>query len=385
MDIDFDASAFLEQQRDAAPAELQPVFFQLEDLYDRKLWHQLTDALILLFNNPQSAPLRMPLFREFVGSFQGKINQLKLVSLGLSAASQCQDYSKALQFLSDITEKVDTPSTQDAFVYATVETARMKLLLGQLDESRESMDKAGKILDSFDSVENVIHAAYYRVNADYYKAKAEYAAYYKNALLFLACVNVDKDLTIAEAQERAYDLSISALLGETIYNFGELLLHPVLNSLNGTEHEWLREVLFALNCGDIARFEGLQGHLAKQPLLQASLSFLRQKICLTALIEAVFKRPPHDRALAFSTIAAETRLVHDEVEHLVMKALSLNLLKGNIDQVDQVVRVTWVQPRVLDMNQVEGMRQRLVDWASQVKTLEGFVHKTGEDLEVWVQ
>lgn len=40
-----------------------------------------------------------------------------------------------------------------------------------------------------------------------------------------------------------------------------------------------------------------------------------------ALIETVFKRSAGDRTMSFETIAAETRLPQDEVEHLVMKAL----------------------------------------------------------------
>lgn len=42
-----------------------------------------------------------------------------------------------------------------------------------------------------------------------------------------------------------------------------------------------------------------------------------------ALIESVFKRPTNDRVIPFSIIAKETKLPADEVEHLVMKALSL--------------------------------------------------------------
>jgi hypothetical protein len=63
---------------------------------------------------------------------------------------------------------VNTPATQDAYVYALVEAASLKLLLGQGEAVRKDLDGAAKILDTFDSVDPVIHAAYYRVNADYY-------------------------------------------------------------------------------------------------------------------------------------------------------------------------------------------------------------------------
>jgi hypothetical protein len=63
---------------------------------------------------------------------------------------------------------VNTSATQDAYVYALVEAASLKLLLGQGEAVRKDLDGAAKILDTFDSVDPVIHAAYYRVNADYY-------------------------------------------------------------------------------------------------------------------------------------------------------------------------------------------------------------------------
>lgn len=56
---------------------------------------------------------------------------------------------------------------------------------------------------------------------------------------------------------RAHDLSVSAFLGDAIYNFGELLMHPILEALNGTEHEWLKRLLFTFNEGNIGKFEAL--------------------------------------------------------------------------------------------------------------------------------
>ena len=78
------------------------------------------------------------------------------------------DYEEALEFMTGVAGKVNQPASQDAYVYATVETARIKLYLGDLDGARKALDEAEKILDRFDSVEPVVNASFYRVNADYY-------------------------------------------------------------------------------------------------------------------------------------------------------------------------------------------------------------------------
>jgi 26S proteasome regulatory subunit N9 len=64
-----------------------------------------------------------------------------------------------------------------------------------------------------------------------------------------------------------------------------------------------------------------------------------------------------------------------------MKALSLGLLRGSIDQVDKIARINWVQPKVLDMQQVENMRSRLREWDSSVNQLGNWIENVGQD--VW--
>ena len=69
-------------------------------------------------------------------------------------------------------------------------------------------------------------------------------------------------------------------------------------------------------------------------------AFLRQKLCLMTLVEMIFKKSKESRGqLSFSDVANETRIPLDEVEHLVMKAQSLGLVKGYIDQVDSIILV----------------------------------------------
>lgn len=78
------------------------------------------------------------------------------------------DDHERLTFLASLASKVNKPQSQDAFVYATVAVARVKLQLQDYDGARKDLDQAEHILDSFDSVETVVHASFYRVNADFY-------------------------------------------------------------------------------------------------------------------------------------------------------------------------------------------------------------------------
>ena len=73
--------------------------------------------------------------------------------------------------MTNLAEKVK--AQQDAYVYALVESAALKLAIGQGDTVRKDLDAANKILDTFDSVDPIIHAAFYRVSADYYSVSLE--------------------------------------------------------------------------------------------------------------------------------------------------------------------------------------------------------------------
>lgn len=275
---------------------------------------------------------------------------------------------------------MNKPSSQDAYVYAKTAVASVELQMGRLEEAKKDLDTCEQILDNFDSVENIVHAAFYRVSANYSQAKLEFAPYYRTTLLYLACIDLES-LPLSERQKLAYDLSVAALVSDSIYNFGELLLHPILDTLTGTEHSWLRDLLLAFNRGDLGAYEILAANMDKNNLLKEHQMFLYQKISLSALTETVFRRPPHDRAMTFATISEETKVRPNEIEHLIMKALSLGLLRGTIDQVAEVARISWVQPKVLDKGQISGMRDRLKEWDQGVNRLGNWIEGVGKD--VW--
>ena len=129
------------------------------------------------------------------------------------------DPATHLQFLTDLLERVNTEKAPEAHVLLLATLAHAKLLYGDHEGTKNDIDAAWKVLDELSGVDPSVNAAYYGVAADYYKvrttsapcyvndrsrtlaraqSRAEYAPYYKNSLLYLACIDPAKDLTPQE-------------------------------------------------------------------------------------------------------------------------------------------------------------------------------------------
>jgi 26S proteasome regulatory subunit N9 len=59
---------------------------------------------------------------------------------------------------------------------------------------------------------------------------------------------------IEERHALAVDVALSALVGEGVFNFGEIIEHPILASLEGTPDAWLRDLLAVFHTGDVDAF-----------------------------------------------------------------------------------------------------------------------------------
>lgn len=81
-----------------------------------------------------------------------------------------------------------------------------------------------------------------------------------------------------------------------------------------------------------------------------------------ALIELIFTLPKHDRNLTFDLIAQTTCVPKNQVEFLIIEAMSLELIKGTINQVEERVSIHWVIPRVLNKDRVKVMREKVSAW-----------------------
>ena len=65
-----------------------------------------------------------------------------------------------------------------------------------------------------------------------------------------------------------------------------------------------------------------------------------------------------------------------------MKALSLKLLRGKIDQVDGVFSAEWVRPKMLNMEEIEVLNKRFETWASEVESIAQIAEKVSPEVVV---
>lgn len=78
---------------------------------------------------------------------------------------------------------MDTADSQDAHVYALGDVANVKLSLKDLEGAQKDLATCQRVLDGFDSVETVVHASFYRVNADYYHVSSPQSYFRSNKRL----------------------------------------------------------------------------------------------------------------------------------------------------------------------------------------------------------
>ncbi|KAK3786730.1 hypothetical protein RRG08_000938 [Elysia crispata] len=373
-----DVAGYLSEQQRKSTGDIATEWTSIEELYNKKLWHQLTLKLLQFCKNPIFAKgdglLRM--YENFLSDFEHRINPLSLAELSAFIVRQITDPKSALEFLEKMKDKVK--AREEAKLLCMTLMGIIHLRSKEFPPVKALIEESEKILNDIDGV-SPVHGRFYELTSNYHKLMGNHAQYYQEALRFLGCTDL-KDMPSAEQAERAFNIGLAAIIGDRVYNFGELLAHEILGSLQNTSNAWLVELLYAFNSGNIDKFNALKDKWSAQPDLQANEAVMRNKINLLCLMEMTFQRPATDRQLTFENIAETARIPKNDVELLVMKALSLGLVRGSIDEIDQKCHMTWVQPRVLDRQQIASMQKRLDVLGADIGHMERLLETHAHDI-----
>lgn len=374
--MDTEPNPVLAAQKQAHP-ELGDLIDELQKYVASKLYHQLTEALFKYLAAPAFLPSKpsagselLDLFNGFVKPFENKFDKLRWVQI-LDIVSKPQKPDDALGLIAPFEELVST--NRDARYLMQTLKAEKLTLAGRLDEAKELLSSLGQEIDQAYEVHTLIQSSYHKTYALLWDKLEKPQEYFASSILYLKYT----PLTSIPEGERAllaFNIGVAALIAEEEFNFGELLQQELLASIVGTEYAWLKDLLVAFGEGKFDLFDAaMASHSSKisatPALKQREDSVLRPKMCALSLMELAFRKPKKQRRLSFEEIGQHCRVGPKEVEYLVMKSMCANLVSGQIDQVAQLVIVTWVKPRILDNARIDLMRERMDAWAAQTGLL----------------
>jgi len=384
---DAEPSPVLEAQRKSHP-ELGEKIDLLQKNANAKLYKQLTDTLLEYLASPPfldagAASELRDFYQGFIKSFESKFDKVKYVQI-LAIVCRPQSADVALELIAPFEESVKDHKAPK-FLWLALKGEKL-VMADKLDDAKELLSDLGTEMDATYNVDAVIQSQFHKTNALLWKKLLRHAEFFKSSILYLAYTPLSA-IPVEDRARLAFDIGVAALVAPEEFEFGELLQQELLGCVDGTEFAWIKEVLQAYGEGKFdmwdAAFSKHRASIDATPELKAAeTAVLRSKMAVLALMELAFRKPKKQRRLTFEELAQHCRVGPKEVEHLVMKAMSAQLVKGQIDEVLQIVIVTWVKPRILDTVRIDLMRSRMDEWALKTGLLLGHLEEMTPELLV---
>jgi 26S proteasome regulatory subunit N9 len=396
------------EQMSAEFPDLAGKYAAIANACQLKLWHPLTLLSLEFCQDPACARLDssgshtyLGLYDKVLLVFEAKLNKLSLAVIAghVATALASVDGTASKAILENLLAKQDANSPP----YVYLQSKHAMLLLAQhalsappltpdeldaihkqikansalLEAASTASKRPTAALSGLATMDHAVHAAHYEMCLSYYKLIGPPEAFFSAALMFLQ-YQPAPSATTPFWQNLGVDLCLAALTGEGVYrNLGHV--SDIVSGLIPEDHpsRWLVTLLQVVSSGRVGEFDDIAAQHAQQiqaqPALLARLDAVREKLRLLALVNLVFEKSASDRVVRFDEIAAYLQIPLDQVEWVVMRACSVEILRGSIDEVDQQVHVDWVLPRVLTPDQMRALAARYGTWADQVQSINVYV------------
>jgi 26S proteasome regulatory subunit N9 len=323
-------------------------------------WYELGLALTDLLQLEAVVGERKMIYEKGINYYEKFLDPVQLAKIIHLVSQEFTAPTAAIQFLEAAIPKLE--SSANAKQWIKLQIVAQLIINGEFEAALSDLTAIEPTIDQ--STDLAVRSLFYKVQSSLDKARGDYDSFYKYTLLYLSTSRQSGDMVLA------YDLCQAALCAKDVFSFGELAGHNVIQSLKGSENEWLMDLIMLMERGSpssIEEFNSRYVHiLSSRPLFSAFLEIISRKVKLCVLQELIFQRPFESRVFAFDEVSRVCCVPKDEVELLVLKALSAGLIRGFINEVDEIFVVTWCKTKTLSIPRLSHLKEEIDRWIKKV-------------------
>ena len=366
------------QEAQGGDQETQDTLARLRAFYQRRFWHEFGEQLLELVLQRRAFQSGQ-LVQAALGELAVYLDPLITVELlDATLARSEAPLAEKLHALEEL--RAPLARNELALAYLRVVESRVRISAGDLEEGLKGLREAEGLVEGFRSVPKGVYASMYGARALYFWKKADLESFHGASAQFLAYAD-DKKLSSAERLDVAEKALTAALLSDGVLAFGDFLASPAFArsaELSNKKYLWKLAELF--NAGDVQQLEAFlvqgRGQLDADELLSAHYEKLQRKVRVIALYDAIFfsQKSFSQQSVTFAEVSSITHVPRDQVEKLVVHVLSIGLLQGYIDEMDELVFITGLKAQELDKTRLGQLKEKYDNWNQNIRQAVEFVN-----------
>ena len=350
--------------------DFKKLFENIDSSLNQHLWYQLSESLIELSHKPeiQNSNDLIELYNGLVFFIEPTLNPMKYLEYVQNMLNNYKDkMNEALTFVENI-ENTNKQFKIKEKIFIKIIKGFCYLPLDKMYELEEIVKSTEEDFSSNIEIDASLYSQYYKLSTLFYEKKQDYDNFYNNAFQYLA---YETKISNEDKLNLCYKMCSAMLIGEKLYNFAELIEKDFFKLMHGTKYEWISNLILSFNLAKVDQFlsmvEQNKRKIKDNPILKDKMDFLPIKIRIAALLDLIFQKNKTERTLSFDEICKVCMTEEDKIEFIAMKALSLGLIKGYIDQVERKLIVNWIQPKYLDKEKISLMQERFTAWIDKAQ------------------
>jgi len=359
--------------------ETHELIAKLRLFVQKRFWHEYSEHLIqLVYSKPTFNSLA--LIESSIAELNTYIDPFLIVELlDVYLGRVNAPLSDKLGYIEKTKELVS--KNELAINYLNILEAKARFLNEDYEKGYATLKEAEKVVDSHRSVPKIIFASLNNAKFIYHWKKSDFPQFYESVIKFLA-YHDERKMSADERLDLASKTLQAALLSDQILTFGDLLSNTFFQIVSQSpQKRYLWQLVETFNQGKVDQLDAFltspSSGLGSDPMLHQHVEKLKRKIRVIALYDSVFfsQKSFTQQHMTFAEIASIAKVDKFAVEKLIVHVLSIGLLRGYVDESNELFYITGLKPQDLDLPRLKQLRDKFENWSENINSTIEFVNR----------